>query len=234
MTNIPGTTRDVLELTLDIGGFPVIVADTAGIRETEDIVEKIGVERAANASVSTAVLTLKYILLTLSFSVNDADIALCVLSLPELLGDLKSGQMVIPEGISTLILKDNTLVLLNKIDLLSLEDHLKINDAIDQLKKLLGVEQLWTVSINTQDGFTAFLQDFGGILKNRYEKQDLLPSLSLTLQRYDILDHSWDRAAPLVINARHRAHLDSALQFLQAFLDDREFRWLSWRISTKQ
>ncbi len=49
MTNVPGTTRDVLELSLDIGGLPVIVADTAGLRNTDDVVEKIGVERALQA-----------------------------------------------------------------------------------------------------------------------------------------------------------------------------------------
>ena len=49
MTSIPGTTRDILELSLDIGGLPVIVADTAGLRKTEDVVESIGVERARNA-----------------------------------------------------------------------------------------------------------------------------------------------------------------------------------------
>lgn len=42
MSHIPGTTRDVVEVALNLGGFPVILADTAGIRETEDIVEQEG------------------------------------------------------------------------------------------------------------------------------------------------------------------------------------------------
>jgi tRNA modification GTPase len=51
VTHVPGTTRDVLELSLDIGGLPVLVADTAGLRETTDEVEKIGIERARKACV---------------------------------------------------------------------------------------------------------------------------------------------------------------------------------------
>ena len=47
VTNLPGTTRDVLSVSLDIGGYPVILSDTAGIREEGvDEVERIGVERA--------------------------------------------------------------------------------------------------------------------------------------------------------------------------------------------
>jgi tRNA modification GTPase len=53
----PGTTRDVLELHLDLGGYPVTVLDTAGIRETTDPIEQEGVRRAsAQAAAADLVL----------------------------------------------------------------------------------------------------------------------------------------------------------------------------------
>lgn len=42
----PGTTRDIVELSLNLHGFPVVLADTAGLRSTKDEVESIGIERA--------------------------------------------------------------------------------------------------------------------------------------------------------------------------------------------
>ena len=56
VTPIPGTTRDIVRETIEIGGLPVTLADTAGLRESADLVESIGVERARRAAEASDVI----------------------------------------------------------------------------------------------------------------------------------------------------------------------------------
>jgi len=63
VTPIPGTTRDVLEVALDLGGLPVTLLDTAGLRETADPVEAEGVRRA-RARAAAADLELRLVAAT--------------------------------------------------------------------------------------------------------------------------------------------------------------------------
>ena len=49
VTEIPGTTRDTIEETLDIRGFPIVLADTAGLHDTSDPIETFGIEKTMNS-----------------------------------------------------------------------------------------------------------------------------------------------------------------------------------------
>ena len=60
VTDIAGTTRDILQETLILNGFTVNVTDTAGLRETADVVEKVGIERAKTAIAQADLLLLVY------------------------------------------------------------------------------------------------------------------------------------------------------------------------------
>ena len=58
VTDVPGTTRDTVEESVSIGGVPIVLVDTAGLRDTEDKVEKIGIERTAQAMASADLIIL--------------------------------------------------------------------------------------------------------------------------------------------------------------------------------
>ena len=73
VTEIAGTTRDIIEETVLINGIPLNIIDTAGIRSTEDVVEKIGVEKAKNALLK-ADLVIYVIDASIPLDDNDSDI----------------------------------------------------------------------------------------------------------------------------------------------------------------
>jgi len=79
-SDLPGTTRDVLRAHLQLSGVPVEVTDTAGLRETEDTVERIGIERARSVAASADLL----LWLVDERGVADEDVALMAALPPDL------------------------------------------------------------------------------------------------------------------------------------------------------
>ena len=72
VTPIPGTTRDIVRETIEVGGLPVTFADTAGLRESSDAVESIGIERARRAA-ETADIVLYLVDASIGLSEEDGE-----------------------------------------------------------------------------------------------------------------------------------------------------------------
>ncbi len=111
VTEVAGTTRDVLEEYVNVRGVPLRLVDTAGIRETEDIVEKIGVERSRKA-------------------LSEADLILFVLNYNEALTeeDVKLYEV---------IKNEDAIVIVNKTDL---EQRLDLDEVRDMVGDMPVIE----------------------------------------------------------------------------------------------
>lgn len=72
VTDVPGTTRDIIEEYYNLGGIPLVLVDTAGIRETKDIVEKMGVEKTKE-EIEKADLILYVVDITDEITTEDTD-----------------------------------------------------------------------------------------------------------------------------------------------------------------
>ena len=116
VSEIAGTTRDVVETRLNIDGYPVIISDTAGIRDSKDEIEKKGIR-----------LSLK--------KAENADLKLVVV-------DAKSIDL---SGFLNDLLKNNAILVINKSDLLEKKldpQILKLNHVLISLKENLNIENL--------------------------------------------------------------------------------------------
>lgn len=133
----PGTTRDVLELHLDLGGYPVTMLDTAGIRETADPVEREGVRRASERAA-------------------DADLVLWVLDATQVEQRGPPTQAGTPSASSA-----TTWLVVNKIDLVSDAERRRIESEFDKTGNVnlissatgAGVDELVNSVAAFADGF---------------------------------------------------------------------------------
>lgn len=123
VTDIPGTTRDMIEEYINLDGIPLKIIDTAGIRDTADVVEKIGVDMAKGA-VEDANLLL--VMLDNSMKLDDEDVKIL-----ELAKDI------------------NTIVIVNKTDLDTVVDYGVVSELLPDAKVVktsilnnLGVEEI--------------------------------------------------------------------------------------------
>jgi tRNA modification GTPase len=115
VTDLPGTTRDVVESQLVVGGIPVQVLDTAGIRETEDAVEKIGVERSRRAA-------------------GQADLVFFTI-------DAQAGWTAEDEVIYQQVRHRPLILVINKIDLV-LPETVEISSPIQQVVKTVAAKSI--------------------------------------------------------------------------------------------
>ena len=128
VSEIAGTTRDVVETHLNIDGYPVIISDTAGIRDSKDEIEKKGIK-----------LSLK--------KAENADLKLVVV-------DAKSIDF---SGFLNDLIKKNAILVINKSDLLDkkLDQEIsKLNHVLISLKDNLNIDELITkIKNNLRDKF---------------------------------------------------------------------------------
>ena len=122
VTDIEGTTRDTIEEFISVDGIPLKIIDTAGIRNTEDTVEKIGVEKAIEIAKKSDVVIAIF---DINRELNDED-----------------------EKIINLLEEKNAIIILNKIDLenkINIEKIEKLNKPIIKMsaKNGVGLEELY-------------------------------------------------------------------------------------------
>ncbi|MDD3417551.1 MAG: tRNA uridine-5-carboxymethylaminomethyl(34) synthesis GTPase MnmE [Lachnospiraceae bacterium] len=121
VTNIAGTTRDVLEETIRLHGISLNVIDTAGIRDTDDVVEKIGVDKAKN------------------YAAN-ADLIIYVVDSSTPLDEND-------ENIMKMIRDKNCIVLLNKSDL----ENIVTEEELTSMLKQFTVDHYKMIRISAKD-----------------------------------------------------------------------------------
>lgn len=132
VTDIPGTTRDIVEGSLVLGGIPLNIIDTAGIRKTEDTVEKIGVEKSLSI-IDTADLII-YILNN-NEEITEEE--------KELLNKIKDKKKIIVVNKIDLETRLDKKILDSYIEI-SVKENIGVNKIKEEIKRLFSIGDIIT------------------------------------------------------------------------------------------
>lgn len=132
VTDIPGTTRDIVEGSLVLGGIPLNIIDTAGIRKTEDTVEKIGVEKSLSI-IDTADLII-YILNN-NEEITEEE--------KELLNKIKDKKKIIVVNKIDLETRLDKKILNSYIEI-SVKENIGVNKIKEEIKRLFSIGDIIT------------------------------------------------------------------------------------------
>jgi len=161
VTHIPGTTRDVLEIQFSLKGYPIILHDTAGIRKTDDFIERIGIEKSLETKEKSELVIL----------ILDAARGF----------DTETKELIDQMDIN------ETIFVVNKTD---------IEDGMEIIKYIGGNKVI------------------KGILSNDFGTAEILDAVYSCIEKgnLEIKDIS-------VTNARHKIHIDKALECFERALE---------------
>lgn len=187
--HLTGTTRDIIETSLDLGGYPVVISDTAGLHKTDDIIESEGIERALERA-------------------KQVDVAVILLEATEILNLVKEGifewesflkhyfldigifsenKCHIPNHELEWVEKKNYVILINKIDLVTdQKDRQEIEHVLSDVCCIL--------SLKTHEGFESSLLKLKEICASQCEVGT--------------------EENPVLTSARHRTHIISSFNAL--------------------
>ncbi|KAF5294754.1 hypothetical protein FQA39_LY00238 [Lamprigera yunnana] len=192
VTPVHGTTRDVLEVTLDINGYPLVLLDTAGIRPaTTDSIEKEGISRTLDTCRESDLVILiidseQY----LAWYKSNLGKPFFDFIIPHIENLNISNYLIVKGANDSVVFKKQCIIIANKIDLIKDED-LYIFGSFHSI-----------ISCKSQKGLEHLINEITNQLK--------------------ILCSEPSKEDPTMTQMRHREHLTKCLDYLEAFVNEKD------------
>eukprot|EP00934_Nitzschia_sp_Nitz4_P006223 Nitzschia sp. Nitz4//scaffold16_size188269//47178//48977//NITZ4_001783-RA/size188269-processed-gene-0.49-mRNA-1//-1//CDS//3329538493//6213//frame0 len=196
-----GTTRDVLTLALDLGGVKCILQDTAGVQETDDMLELEGIRRATKAAAKADVVVAM---------VDATNLEYGMATVQRILGGLDTSEEDCEDGASSS--PRRTILVLNKMDLTEMEgdstttttQQERMDDTLQDWSSTFGAHgssSTHTLSCVTQQGMDSFLEALTQQVLERTSADD------------------GNAQGAIITRVRHRQHVQAAVEALERFED---------------